>query len=958
MSQSPFNAGSWLRQVAKSQQKTSATNNSFIEKEALFALDEKSFRPQDYFVSGWRGDGLASKNALVTVHTLKILEEDVRREFKAQGLFNKALKLDIYNEFLAFAEAQALHCHELDNYQIFWDHLELRQGPYRKELDHFLSIYFLRVAAIYIFKLRFLTVLCQECGLKVEAKDLFNPNSFFAQVFRPGSSQEIKSEALETNHFSWYRPHPSLIDSLKKLAQALPQLSSSEILKGVFQKIEARYHPETGTQQKYSHSLSHTSTGLFINLLLLKLPKWVQEKSSHSESSARNMLLPKSIYCKFTGDHLPSLSLSHWLAQEKASGQKWDQILYPEFKGDQFACGQFMKICFDLQYLTLLCQFAKKQGHSPVSFIGHIMREKGREGAPGEVQMSMFQEVERAPRPYFDRIVLNLVDFPKSNPQFFLINQINSQYNELKEGGLLFVFSSKKLFVPSQSDKVDQLLQKFKLEFVIGLDGIKNRGELAPYIYVFGKKRANLQDKRPFFNTDHAFQGVSDANKRSCYSFRINGDLTSFQKFSSIVDELSHFFAHKRVDSTPLYQSEFGDNFTMEFYQDAVVDGKLINSTKNPANVTHPNFFKNLMKSCIPLDHFFNIEQLSSQGEDLGGPLGLSFKRHDRYPYLIIVDFRGAHQVKLEIASIDAYEAKAQEYGFALCFYFGLTCKRPDININLFREFFSSKLGLQMIQLSLLGKMSKLKSRLNEILIPKFFTEALQIPQHVESAVSQLNLSEEALLQMHPRELREKFEQLLPTLNWLSQKYPWAIMGIMSFFKTLLQNAQSKLLSTREKEGINYNNAVVREVLMKTPSRPIFPDNPEVYIEFKMKNSHDVHSPLSEVTMATVEKHGQLGHFLQLKSNEQTVVEIYSEMVVLNFIKFILENSLNYPISQLLQALSVPPIGALKAIFDKIEDTEHTLEQLEGKTAELIENLIHGQISLNQNRPLEPQLGL
>ena len=106
-------------------------------------------------------------------------------------------------------------------------------------------------------------------------------------------------------------------------------------------------------------------------------------------------------------------------------------------------------------------------------------------------------EVSVAERPYLTEF-LNLSKFPKNNSHFYLLHQIQDQLKDLKSQGKLIVFSAKKLFIPSQKDKIEGLLKQLKLECYLTLDQLKTHSNLNPYIYIFSRKK----------NHGHCFRGI------------------------------------------------------------------------------------------------------------------------------------------------------------------------------------------------------------------------------------------------------------------------------------------------------------------------------------------------------------------------------------------------------------------------------------------------------------------
>ena len=114
----------------------------------------------------------------------------------------------------------------------------------------------------------------------------------------------------------------------------------------------------------------------------------------------------------------------------------------------------------------------------------------------------------------------------------------------------------------------------------------------------------------------------------------------------------------------------------------------------------------------------------------------------------------------MELISGDSYKAEVEKYGTAFFQYFGLMPKRPDLNINVFREYFKSDIGHQILQISLNGGLTKVKSKLRALLIPKFFFENSQFPEGFLDQFNVLKTSKEDILETHPNDL-ETFSTLI-----------------------------------------------------------------------------------------------------------------------------------------------------------------------------------------------------
>lgn len=952
MGRSPFNARVWLN----SAQAVDRNPQSFIPKfqHPVHQNTTQKFNPSDFFVKGWKGDGLASRSTFAIVRVLEAFEEDARKQFETYPHLNKTLKVKLFHEFLAYADAHAYNFSEIDNYQTFWEHLKSSHSKYRKSLDTFISIYCLRVAIIFLFKIRFLTQLCRTCQSPFTTKDLLNPGSFFAHVFKKGSSRELKVEALQSNHYSWYRPSNYLAESLKKLSEDLGKVSLNEMLKTFSQKIEKVHQGDISFSDSYSHSLSHVQVGRFLSTLLMKLPRWMDNGPLTSSMLNGKGDFPGVITCRFTGDHLPSLSLGHWLSQEKSVNIKWNQIICPEFEGNHFSNGPYVKICYELQFLTFLTTVGTQQGFHPIDFICNVMNKRNASFTRRGDQISLFEDEEQEGHKTYDRVVLNINNFPKNNPHFYLLHRLNDQLPYLSDHGLLIVMSSKKLFVPSQSEKIEQLLKNYKLEAQWSLEEVKGKGELAPYIYILRKRKQSLG-----LRSNDAFGTAIETplEKESCSSFRLTGELESFHEFGHVVNEVNKFIKTKNAESTSFFQSEFESKFHLEYFQNAILNGKLINSTKSTSEITHPNFFKNLLKSSVPFDSFFAIDKFEPQSlEEKASSYQLlgHQPKENYYPLVLMVDMRNPEQVNIQIFPSQTYQAKSQEYGFALCSYFGLVPKRQGLNLNLFREYFSSFIGQQVLQMSLTGKTSKLKAKLSSVLVPRFFMNDQLPDEHELSKLGPLQMDQDQMLQVSPVSLERHFDNLGQTLSILGRHYPWYIMGQLVEFKTNLEKALNKIRTTK---GENYfENPVMADALRKTKTHPIFPENEEIFVEIMTNSAQAIYSSLTGIKMNLSEKMGETQYNLDLLSGETVVLRMYSDIRILKLIRYILSNVTDMTMANIIQNLEIPRVEDLKNIFKDFEQLMETLSLVHKKTEQSITQMLTKQLTYSSERaPATPQ---
>ena len=234
-----------------------------------------------FFVPGWKGESLISKDVKSFVKILESFHKDAKSTFKTKDKFSRRIKISIYDEFLSFADYKSFNCTDLDHYSSFWVEIENSNSKYKKELDLFVEIFSFRIAVIYLLKVRFIITLLEQTNLKFDVKNIYYPNSFLSKVFKSGSSTELKSKAFEQNVFSWYRPSEKLKDNLALFKNVNQNLSITEIIKTISITSEKILQEQTD----YSHSLSHKNFGLFLNSLLINFPIWkstLKSDTSHA----------------------------------------------------------------------------------------------------------------------------------------------------------------------------------------------------------------------------------------------------------------------------------------------------------------------------------------------------------------------------------------------------------------------------------------------------------------------------------------------------------------------------------------------------------------------------------------------------------------------------------------------------------------------------------------------------
>lgn len=951
------------------------------EQSALIHSSSQNFTPSNFLIPGWTGEGLISKSAIELKNHLSKLLKDSQSRFK-KNQWSKTQRKNIFNEFQSYATFPSgpkglswIEIHEeFRDESFFWNslkELDLTQNeeypspdetplaeiqPPKHVLNNFIKIFCFRSITLYIFRMRFISALSNRLEIPLLSSSLLNPNAFIQSHFRRGSSTEIKAKSLQSNEYSWYIPSPELTDILHQISAKMSHLTTTEIMK-IFSSESSDLIEKSKLEFKdsdYSHSLSHKCFGQFINDLLLFFPHWIKgekllptpDQTRVKPFLERQRTSLKGLYnkkcevlnTKFAGDNMSAISLSHWLAQESTVSKNnsltsQNEILCPEFIGRNFKSGKFLKYCHELQYLYFLVQLSSTESESVIKFISHVFREKyDTHHTDDSGQMNFFNQfnkedsTQEVDETKFHRTVLNLIRMPRKNPHHYLINQILTEGKSLRAHGFLFVFTNQKLFVPSHNERVKQLLSEYHVQANFSFEELKGKGEIGNYLYVLKKRVVPTRSKSSNWEA-----GKILSEKEPCLSFRINGHLSIFHKFNLIVSALREFMFFKEPHRTPIYQKELAEGFTFEFYQDAILDGKLLSSTtKDSSQITHPLFFRKLTKSSMPLGHFFKIESLGSnlKQERKGIPvdlLGISFDNSRKYPFVLIASFQDPNQVKLELIKYENYFAKKEQYGNAFFQYFGLSPKVPQININLFKEYFETSIGNQVIQLCLNGGPAKIKSKLNSLLVPHFFADTKQLTPYQEEGLNFLFLSAEELLSTHPDNLKLQWENTKRYINQYLTDYTWQVLGQLSYFKAQLISASELIGDHNLPLETQLLNPMIIEKLVSLKTASIFPYNEEIFIEFIQTSPQRLNVPLEEVRISS---NPEGSPRLELYSGNQKIIELHGPMISIKFIHFILKSSLNMNIFELINSLQVPSSSEIEGVLGAMSSAQEVVRDL------------------------------
>ncbi|HAZ11840.1 MAG: hypothetical protein A2X86_07690 [Bdellovibrionales bacterium GWA2_49_15] len=944
MSQGSFRANSWFLAQPDNESRTHASHDTFygsVQRNHEMPefpplpeeLDQASHTLANFFTPGWTGDGLFSKRGVQVQKVLHLLWEDAHQQFKGHHHFNKSLKISIFNYFFSYANHIPLNCPELSNSQIFWEHIDDKNSPYKKHLETFIDIYTFRGVSVYLYKLKYILGLARAINVPITETILFNPNAFLSRIFPKGSSVEFFCESLQSNQYSWYRPHGQFDGSLLKSCEALIDISINEMMKictyrsrhsaimpaqtkpkAVVESTDSDIEIIGGLSEglsnlKFSHSLSHKSFGLFLTDLIIHYPKWAEVVSSRIKN--------ETLSVKFVGEFLFSLSQGHWLAQEASLAPTWDTVICPDFHSTEFSYGSFIKICHELHFLSFLVRLACAKKLEVVQFVGRIMRgkyAKSRDLALGQVPL-LGPTLESLPPLVYDRIIMNLTDLPKRNPHYHVLTQLQSQGQSLAPYGLIYLFTNQNLFVPSQSDKVEQLLNSYKLEGAFNFEGLKGKGEIADFLYIFSRR---LQGAMPSQKSE-----PTKARKFPCFSFAVKGDLSQFHYFQKVTDEFRNFIKY-RPNTLPLYQKELPRLGQFEFHQDAIVDGKLLHSITSPDNVTHPSFFKGLTQACLSMEQIFQIEGIDDEGQRFSITdhlLGMKVRPEQRYPFVLIVNLANLDNFQLEIVKSDALQAKRELYGQAYFQYFGLIPKLVDLNINVLKNYFESEIGQQIIQFSLNGGSTRIKGKLKGLLIPKSLVTRDDISGTLAQNLSFFKKTSKQILELHPDQLKNQLEHFEQQCTDLLIQYPWSVLSSISEASFILTDSYITVQGSPGCENVNYQNPLVLVPLLKLQTYALYPKNPDIFVDFLTASRDLIHHPMASRSLGQEREQ----HFLEICSENGPVLRCYGPLPLLKFIHFLLERAIGLPISNILFNLEAPKAQEIETIFNNMLRVEREI---------------------------------
>ncbi len=886
------------------------------------------FNPIHQFIPGWNGNALSSKEAQKLNQSLNEIHFDVKKQLGNLLMLPQKIKSSIFAEFLSFANDNNIITDRIASTHDFFTHLFLEDSPYKDILAQFIEKYSFRVAAIYIYKIRFISVLAQRLDNNLNTHIAYSPNSFLQSIFKRSSQYEIKSTALEANLYSWYRPSDDIKTQIDQLLKLIPELSISDLVVN-FAKAQEKINKSAD----YSHALSSQSFGLFLNSLLINFPLWLQTHQNKNFSPYRQESTGLEIISsKYVGDFLESISLSHWLAQENNRYLKWEQILCPDFVGVEYETGMFLKLCHELQFLTFLAQIASEQDQEPVKFIsttiqGHLYNKK----SFGIKQSSFFSEDLEGACSTYDRLIINLFKYPTNNSYHHLINFIQNEQSHLKETGLLFILSPKKLFIESQKNKLEIFLKNFKLEAILNFEDIKGKGEVPTYLYILSRK-----------NSLH-----KQNSKESFCHFRFSGELTTFNELDKITELLQNFYLGHLNELPPIYHQEI-DQIRIEFFQDALMDGRLLHSTsKDLTKITHPVFFKKLLNSFVSLDTFFQFQKITEKTDETSLPYKFETNVTE-YPLVFIIDYRESNKIKLELIPASSFEAKLYDYGETRCYFIAAKPKWPHFPLNTLREYLNSQLGQQVVNIVFSGEIKEHRHNLSKFLVPHYFNNTQNPPEHIVNSISSYAdklKTYEFGNEQYTTLSNEHFE----FLNNLKNNYPLFVINRICDLK----NEYVKIYRNLSSSGPNnliFEIPSVSMALSHLPKTNLYPNNQDIFFDFShTQENRNLSQAVMGIKLVARPELGENVSTLKIHLTNDSYLEMTSEKEMILFVQYLINNLQNYPFNKIMTGLKVPCLADLKTLFKNFDNQKHFAENEINRLTKLFNMIMSSTLFTNQS---------
>ncbi len=866
----------------------------------------------------WLAENLNSKSGYVFTQALNELSKEVKFYISNNQNLLLILKDSLFNEFLDYCDHHALNISLNDSDEFLLHLKKVKQSEHRIALTKFLDSYSYKVSSFYLLKLRLLRVIAVQEKEVILSSELLSINSLFLKYFKKNSSVEFKSSFMKSNLYSWYSPSNKVLSFIQQYFNLCEKLTLHEILSVLHTKLEYK--------DLSSQAISHKNFGLLFNSILINFTDWLDNKKSKRSENELNILSTK-----FLGDNLEELSHAFWQAQYNNSYFKWDDLLCPLFEKiqkDDF----FFKLINEIEFYSFLVKISPFYIKSSKQFLSKCASDFNfNTHEDFSSQKSFVFEDSFGGKSTYNRIVLSLIEQPKKNPWFYLNSKIKNNIKDLKDQGYMIVLSNQSLFVPSQKEKLKILLNEVNIECVFNFCDVKGKGEIPNYIYVISKKK--IMDQQ--------------IKRRVCYNLRFNSKLASMVSFADLTSEMNKFFEENFEVVPPFYQ-RVGQGFTFQFFQNAIINGQIIQTDDDETRITHPSFLDNMIKACKPFHHYFylsslDLEEVGSDRLQTNFDLQPSFSLNpETQEYVLIYNFNNEEEIFVEIISKNLLSSKIERYGKARCYYYYLVPRISNLNINLFQDYFRSTLGKQLSQVSIIGSYHKAKSKVENILVPKCLGQDLVEDTELKNLLDFMVSPEEELLNNCSVKLMNRYKQTKTFFDlFIDSDKGAGVLAYLSYFRKTLLNIETKTsILKSDASKFDFSNPVLKEKLLSFKLMNLYPNNEEVFIAFYGEHK-DV---FKKFTKSSISFEGDKSK-VDLFSDDALVISIHCEKYLGAFIHFCLKNISNIPISDLIKSLRVPSSEDLKDLSCQFLNKKSNFKDLSEDVEVLMNSIFRKLVS-------------
>jgi len=153
-------------------------------------------------------------------------------------------------------------------------------------------------------------------------------------------------------------------------------------------------------------------------------------------------------------------------------------------------------------------------------------------------------------------------------------------------------------------------------------------------------------------------------------------------------------------------------------------------------------------------------------------------------------------------------------------------------------------------------------------------------------------------------------------------------------------------------QKISFNNPLIQSQLVQKPTRPLYPDNEDIFLEFVEGSSPvDLHLPLTQTLMKVTHEADLKLYSLELLSGSKVIVRLHAEEVIILFLNFLLSHAMNAPLSKILKAIHLPSLQDLKFIINSTSDLKQTYIELLNKVQSSIFSAFKNHV-IPTNKPV------